>query len=207
MEEFVAAAKEYGFALELNTAGLESPEDCEEIYGQALLPYMKKYDVPVSLGADAHRPRSSLCQIINRQQIAQMCLRQLHHDSSIPQDRKGTQAAVLRSRPLSTEFLFAAAAPAAAAVGAVSTAASAIPVGIPQRADGQSHSGNQRQNDNNISKHTALFTSSRRQPQMSGDESHPQADSPCGTADTADRGQHEKRNCHQGKAIHTGIDF
>ena len=38
-----------GFALELNTAGLESPEDCEEIYGQALLPYMKKYDVPVSL--------------------------------------------------------------------------------------------------------------------------------------------------------------
>ena len=56
MEEFVAAAKEYGFALELNTAGLESPEDCEEIYGQALLPYMKKYDVPVSLGADAHRP-------------------------------------------------------------------------------------------------------------------------------------------------------
>lgn len=56
MEEFVAVVKERGYALELNTAGLEYPDDCQEVYGEALLPFIKKYDVPVSLAADAHEP-------------------------------------------------------------------------------------------------------------------------------------------------------
>lgn len=56
-EEFVATVKEYGYTLELNTAGLGYPEDCDEISGQSLLPYIKKYGVPVALGADAHAPQ------------------------------------------------------------------------------------------------------------------------------------------------------
>lgn len=56
MEEFVATVKDKGYALDLNTAGLVYPDDCQEIYGEALLPFIKKYNVPVSLGCDAHEP-------------------------------------------------------------------------------------------------------------------------------------------------------
>lgn len=62
LEEFVATVKEYGYSLELNTAGLEEADICEEVYGQALLPYIKKYDVPVALGADAHKPERIGCE-------------------------------------------------------------------------------------------------------------------------------------------------
>ncbi len=49
----VKVAKETGCALELNMQGLIKPY-CGEIYGEPLIPYIKKYDVPVYLASDAH---------------------------------------------------------------------------------------------------------------------------------------------------------
>lgn len=56
MEEFILVVKEQECALELNTSGVLYPDDCGQIYGEALLPLIQKHRVPVSLGSDAHEP-------------------------------------------------------------------------------------------------------------------------------------------------------
>jgi histidinol-phosphatase (PHP family) len=54
-ETFLAAAKQHGCALELNTAGLR--KDCREIYpAPALLRLARQAGVPITFGSDAHAP-------------------------------------------------------------------------------------------------------------------------------------------------------
>lgn len=57
IDEFVRISKEKGYTLELNTQGLIK-NLCQEIYGEPLLPYIRKYDVPVALASDAHTPKN-----------------------------------------------------------------------------------------------------------------------------------------------------
>jgi len=54
-EQFLAAAKKAGCAIELNTAGLR--KDCREIYpSRAFLELAHAQDVPITFGSDAHAP-------------------------------------------------------------------------------------------------------------------------------------------------------
>jgi histidinol-phosphatase (PHP family) len=56
LERTVAAIAEAGVCVEVNTSGLRKP--CREIYpSQAILALCRRYDVPVTLGSDAHHPR------------------------------------------------------------------------------------------------------------------------------------------------------
>lgn len=55
LESTLRAVKESGMALDINTSGLRFP--CREIYpSRRLLDLARAMDVPVTLGADAHRP-------------------------------------------------------------------------------------------------------------------------------------------------------
>jgi histidinol-phosphatase (PHP family) len=53
IERFLAAAKQHGAAIELNTAGLR--KQCREIYpGPGILALARELEVPITFGSDAH---------------------------------------------------------------------------------------------------------------------------------------------------------
>lgn len=54
LDLFAKKVKDAGYSVELNTQGLRQ-QGCQEIYGEALLPYLYKYKIPVCLGSDAHK--------------------------------------------------------------------------------------------------------------------------------------------------------
>jgi len=55
MEAIVASMAEKGIGTELNTAGLRRPV-CEMYPSKELLNLCKNYEIPITLGSDAHRP-------------------------------------------------------------------------------------------------------------------------------------------------------
>lgn len=46
--------KDGGFSIDLNMQGMRN-ETCKELFGEPLLPYAKKYSIPVCPGSDSHR--------------------------------------------------------------------------------------------------------------------------------------------------------
>lgn len=57
LEKLAIEIKKGGYSVDLNMQGLRN-ETCQEIFGVPLLPYIKKYDIPVVLGSDSHRASS-----------------------------------------------------------------------------------------------------------------------------------------------------
>lgn len=54
LDDIARLIKDNGFSIDLNMQGMRN-ETCQELFGEPLLPYAKKYDIPVAMGSDSHR--------------------------------------------------------------------------------------------------------------------------------------------------------
>jgi len=54
LDSLARRIKDGGYSIDLNMQGLRN-ETCMELFGEPLLPYAKKYDIPAALGSDSHR--------------------------------------------------------------------------------------------------------------------------------------------------------
>lgn len=54
LDDIARLISDNGFSIDLNMQGMRN-DTCQELFGEPLLPYAKKYDIPVALGSDSHR--------------------------------------------------------------------------------------------------------------------------------------------------------
>lgn len=54
LDDIARLIKDNGFSIDLNMQGMRN-DTCQELFGEPLLPYAKKYGIPAALGSDSHR--------------------------------------------------------------------------------------------------------------------------------------------------------